>query len=166
VALQLDQRLEDQTEPANPRSVNSTNRDSLVRYRVLTRLSTQMTYVTHMIQATHNLPKGPKSWISRALRSGWFKITSGTYDGGPERGVCPVAAGAILAGIWENGRPKPGNPEWGTENEPSLEIEDFAAYFDLCAAQIGTEETLRIVQRELAKDLPEVEELAGRKLAS
>ena len=140
--------------------------NSVVRNRSETRLSAQMTYITQMIQATHNLPKGPKSWIGRALRSGWFKITSGTYDGGTERGVCPVAAGAILAGIWENGRPRPGHPEWGTEDEPSLEVEDFAAYFDLCAAQIGTEETLRIVQRELAKDLPQLEEVADQKLAS
>lgn len=114
----------------------------------------------------HNLPSGPKVWIDRALRSGWFKITSGTYDGGPEGGVCPVAAGAILAGIWENGRPKLGHPEWGTEEEPSPEIEDFAAYFDLCASQIGTEEARRIVQRELAKDISGTGDNADHKLAS
>ena len=59
--------------------------------------------------------------------------------------------GAILAGVWADGRPKPGHPEWGTEEEPSAEVEDFAAYVDLCAQDLGTEEALEMVQTALSE---------------
>ncbi|MBK5233602.1 MAG: hypothetical protein JJE13_11560 [Thermoleophilia bacterium] len=97
------------------------------------------------------MPPGPKVWISRALRSGWFHIEPGHYDGRPRGGVCPVTAGAILAGIWADGRLKPGFPEWGTEDEPNSEVEDFAAYFDLCSEELGTEQSLWLAQEELSK---------------
>ncbi len=106
----------------------------------------------HLIQATHNLPPKLRRWVSMALRSGWFHIEPGDYDGRPHGGVCPVTAGAILAGVWADGCPKPGNPEWGTVDEPSAEVEDFAAYFDLCAKELGTEGALEIVQAALQEN--------------
>lgn len=104
-----------------------------------------------LIQATHGLPPTIRRWVSMAIRSGWFHIEPGDYDGRPRGGVCPVTAGAILAGVWGDGCPKPGHPEWGTVDKPSAEVEDFAAYFDLCAQELGTEQALRIVQTALAE---------------
>ncbi|MCB0857455.1 MAG: hypothetical protein KDB57_04965 [Solirubrobacterales bacterium] len=106
----------------------------------------------HLIDATRNLPPRPKVWIYRALRSGWFDIEAGVYDSRPNGGVCPVAAGAILAGIWADGRLMEGFPDWGTDLAPNEEVEDFAAYFDLCADELGTEAALRLVQEQLANE--------------
>ena len=119
-----------------------------------------------LARATHNLPPTPKIWISRALRSGWFNIEPGDYDGRPHLGVCPVVAGAILAGAWADGHPKPGYPDWGPEDGPRPEVEEFAAYFDLCADELGTDEALRIIQDELSKDRAPAEPESSDRLAS
>ena len=101
-----------------------------------------------------------------ALRSQWFHIEPGDYDGRPRGGVCPVTAGAILAGVWADGRPKRGNPEWGTEEEPSVEVEDFAACFDLCAQDLGTDEALAIVRVALSGSQEPARLSASNRLAS
>lgn len=94
--------------------------------------------------ATLRLPLGPGGWIRWALESGRFKIEPGAYDG-PDGAVCPVVAAATTAGVWHDGSLLPGHPEWGTPEQPSPEIVDFAAYFDLCAEGLGIEPTLAVV---------------------
>ena len=56
-------------------------------------------FESELINATENLPPNVKRWISRAIGSEGFQIGPGEYDGRPEGGVCPVVAGAILAGV-------------------------------------------------------------------
>ena len=123
-------------------------------------------YEERLIQATQNMPPATKVWISRALRSGWFDIEPGDYDGRPRGGVCPYTAGAILAGAWADGRPKPGYPDWGPENEPCSEVEDFAAYFDLCADELGTDRALQIIQEELSSDKAPARSESSDRMAS
>lgn len=97
--------------------------------------------------ATRHLPGDLRSWMHRALGSGWFDITSGEYySGGGTR--CPVGAAASMAGVWIDGGIV-GKPEWGTPEEPGPEVEDFAAYFDLVSEDIGLDEALAIVTKEL-----------------
>lgn len=48
--------------------------------RFIDRHSEKTMFENHLIHATHNIPPGPKVWISRALRSGWFNIEAGAYD--------------------------------------------------------------------------------------
>ena len=55
---------------------------------------------------------------------------------GPGGAKCPVAAAATLAGVWRDGGIE-GRPRWGDDEEPASAVEDFAAYFDLCADELG-----------------------------
>jgi hypothetical protein len=87
--------------------------------------------------------------MRRALDGGWFDIGPGTYDGGPGGTVCPIAAAAKLAGAWEDGTLRPGWNSWGTPDGPSQLVEDFAAYFDLYAAEVGLEPALALVMDSL-----------------
>ena len=97
--------------------------------------------------ATGQLPTDLRTWMRLALDSGWFDITSGSYDSGGES-HCPVAAAATLAGAWVNGGIV-GKPEWGTPDEPGPEVENFAAYFDLVAEDVGLGAALAIMTPEL-----------------
>lgn len=96
-------------------------------------------YVQELRRATAVLPSGVRRWMARAFDSTWFQIEPGAYDAGHRGGhVCPFVAAAMLAGVWSRGEVLPGNPDWGSPDGPTAEIEDFAAYFDLCSEQIGT----------------------------
>ena len=97
--------------------------------------------------ATGRLPTDLRTWMRRALDSGWFDITSGSYD---SRGVgrCPVGAAAALAGVWVNGGIT-GKPEWGAPEEPGPQVENFAAYFDLVSEDIGLDAAIAIVTQDL-----------------
>lgn len=96
------------------------------------------------------LPGDLRVWMSRALESGWFSITAGSYEnGGPGGTVCPIAAAAKLAGAWVDGGIK-GHDRWGTSEGPSPEVEDFAAYFDLCAEEVGLDRAIAIVSEAIA----------------
>lgn len=99
------------------------------------------------------LPSDVAVWASRAIRSGWFSLAAGTYEnGGPGGSVCPIAAAATMAGAWSNGAITEGHEAWGTPEGPSLEVEDFAAYFDLCAADAGLDYAIRLVSETLAEN--------------
>lgn len=105
-------------------------------------------FVAELRLATLRLPRGPALWVRRALKSGWFVIEPGDYEGsGGEK--CPAIAGATMAGVWHDGRLLAGHPEWGSPNSPSPELEDFAAYFDLCAEELGTAAALAVVVEAL-----------------
>ena len=97
--------------------------------------------------ATAQLPTDLSTWMRRALNSGWFDITSGSYDSGGES-HCPVAAAATLAGAWVNGGIT-GKPEWGTPDGPGPQVENFAAYFDLVSEDTSLDSALAIVIQEL-----------------
>lgn len=104
-----------------------------------------MSYVADLGAAARGLPRGISVWMRRALESGWFEIRHGIYDGGPGGSKCPIAAAAEMAGIWSNGVISCGNPDWGDPDAPSPEVEDFAAYFDLHAEDVGIDAAVEVV---------------------
>lgn len=112
-------------------------------------------------RAALNLHADVSRWVLRALDSDWFRIESGAYEhGGAGGAVCPIVAAATLAGIWRDGQLLPGNPTWGSPEGPTNEVEDFVAYFDLCAEASSTAEAIETVRRAL------VAMLRPRKLAA
>lgn len=97
------------------------------------------------------LPPDVAVWMSRAVRSGWFTLTAGAYErGGPGGSACPITAAAKMAGAWADGSIAEGHEAWGTPEGPSPEVEDFAAYFDLCADEGGLDRAIGIVLETLA----------------
>jgi len=106
-------------------------------------------YDGELRRAASALPPGVRRWIGRAIDSGSFPVEAGIYDGGPGGSVCPFVAGAMMAGVWSDGRVLAGNPEWGAPSGPTPEIEDFAAYFDLCAEDSGTAQAIETVRGAL-----------------
>ena len=91
--------------------------------------------------------------MSRALRSGWFSLTAGTYEsGGPGASVCPITAAAKMAGAWADGAIAERHEAWGTPGGPSPEVEDFAAYFDLCVEEASLDRAIGIVLATLAEN--------------
>lgn len=109
-----------------------------------------MTFESELRTAADGLPPAIRVWLSRALRSGWHQIGPGTYeDHGSDR-MCPIVAAAKMAGVWGERGLRAGHPTWGTIDSPSPAVEEFAAYFDLCAEEIGTEVALEVVMEALA----------------
>jgi hypothetical protein len=107
-------------------------------------------YVHELRRAVLNLDPDVGRWMIRALNSDWFRIGPGAYEhGGPGGAVCPIVAAATLAGIWNDGQLLPGNPVWGTPERPANEVEDFAAYFDLCAEYSSTAHAIETVRGAL-----------------
>ena len=97
-----------------------------------------------------NLHPDVSLWVIRAMDSDWFRIEPGAYDHrGPGGAVCPIVAAATLAGSWNDGQLLQGNPMWGTPERPTNEVEDFAAYFDLCAEELGTAGAIECVRAAL-----------------
>jgi hypothetical protein len=114
-----------------------------------------MMFVDELRRAALNLDPNVARWVIHAVDSGWFRIEPGAYEhGGPGGAVCPIIAAATIAGIWRDGRLLPGNPVWGTPERPANEVEDFAAYFDLCAEHSGSAtaiETMRLALDPLTR---------------
>lgn len=112
-----------------------------------------MTFEHELRGAVRLLPGDLALWMSRALRGGWFSLTASAYEnGGPGGAVCPIAAAAMLAGAWVDGGIGDGHEEWGTVEGPSPEVEDFAAYFDICTEEVGLDQTIAIVSEALVED--------------
>lgn len=109
-----------------------------------------MSFESELRAATEGLPPTIRVWLTRALRSGWYAIGPGAYDGGDGGRVCPIVAAAKMAGVWGAEGLRPDNPLWGTVDHPSPAVEEFAAYFDLCAEQLGTPAALAVVTESLA----------------
>lgn len=115
--------------------------------------SEPVTFERELRAAIRLLPGDLALWMYRALRSGWFSIEAGAYqDGGPGGAVCPIAAAATMAGAWVEGGIAEGHEAWGTPEAPSPEVENFAAYFDLCAEEIGLDEAIAILSETLAEN--------------
>lgn len=109
-----------------------------------------MMFIDELRRAAQNLDTDVARWVIRALDSDWFRIEPGAYEhGGPGGTVCPIVAAATLAGIWTDGQLLPGNQVWGTPERPANEVEDFAAYFDLCAEHSGTGQAIETVRGAL-----------------
>jgi hypothetical protein len=107
-------------------------------------------FIDELRRAALNLDTDVARWVIRALDSEWFRIEPGAYEhGGPGGAVCPIVAAATLAGIWRDGQLLPGNQVWGTSERPANEVEDFAAYFDLCAEDSGTGQAIETVRKAL-----------------
>jgi hypothetical protein len=104
-------------------------------------------------EAVRRLPSDVAMWMSRAFRSGWFRMAAGAYEGGGGgESVCPITAAARMAGAWLDGGIADGHEAWGTPDGPSPEVEDFAAYFDLCAEEAGLDRAIGIVLVTLAEN--------------
>jgi hypothetical protein len=98
--------------------------------------------------ATLALSPTIRLWMGRALRSGWFHFCSGTYSAADF--ACPFAAAAQMAGVWVGDGIREGlESEWGPADEPSDEVEEFAAWFDLCTEECGIAVALELVSGEL-----------------
>lgn len=96
-------------------------------------------YIDELRRAALNLDPDIGRWMIRALDSDRFRVEPGAYEhGGPGGTVCPIVAAATMAGAWRDGQLQPGNPLWGAPDRPANEVEEFAAYFDLCAQDSGT----------------------------
>lgn len=102
--------------------------------------------------AVASLPASVREWIDRSLRSGWYEIGSHSFQA-PGGTLCPIAAAATMAGIWHDGALKDGNPDWGTPDAPSAAVEDFAAYFDICAEDDGLGRAIELVRLALEESL-------------
>lgn len=118
-------------------------------------------FIDELRRAALGLDTEVARWVIRALDSDWFRIEPGAYEhGGPGGAVCPIVAAATMAGVWRNGQLLPGNPGWGSPERPANEVEDFAAYFDLCAEECGSVNAIETVRRAL-DDLPRARNLAA-----
>lgn len=107
-------------------------------------------YARELRRAALNLHPDVARWVILALDSGWFRIEAGAYEhGAPGGAVCPIVAAATMAGAWRDGHLLPGNEAWGRPDRPSQEVEDFAAYFDLCAEELGTTAAIDTVRGAL-----------------
>lgn len=109
-------------------------------------------YEQHLTAAVRGLGAETRRWLGRALRSGWYRIGAGAYDDGQDGTRCPIAAAALMAGIWSDGGIVDGYPEWGTPENPSPAVEDFAAYFDLFSSERGVMAAVDTVQKALEED--------------
>lgn len=108
-------------------------------------------FTSELRLATRSLPPDLRIWMQRAFDSGDYDFTPKSFDDGSGR-HCPVGAAADKAGAWIDGGIH-GHPDWGTPEEPGEEVEEFAAYFDLCCDEHGLDQTLRVVESELALGL-------------
>jgi len=99
-----------------------------------------------LINATCRLPQVVRTWLARALSSDWLEMCSGHYES-PAGSFCPIAAAARMAGVWRAQGISAGNAEWGDSGGPSPQVEEFVAYFDLTAEELGLDRALKIVRR-------------------
>lgn len=86
-----------------------------------------------------------------ALRSGWFQIDTGSWQDGPGGAVCPITAAAMTVGVWRDGHCADGGPEWGSQEQPSEAVMEFAVCFDLAAEQLGLVRAVTTVRSALGE---------------
>jgi len=103
----------------------------------------------HLIAAVRALPADIAAPLRVALEQGEFRIGAFSYE--TELAVCPIAAAAKVAGVWHGGCPQLSGPPWGTEDCPSPEVEEFAAWFDICAEERSLEQAIAIVWAALRR---------------
>ena len=103
----------------------------------------------HLRLATRALPVAIAEPMRVALEQGELRIGAFSYE--TELAVCPIAAAAQVAGVWHGGCPQLAGPPWGTEERPSPAVEEFAAWFDICAEEGGLEHAIAIVSTVLRR---------------
>lgn len=107
-----------------------------------------------LLLATYELPEPVRQAMWLALRSGWYRVRPGSWEN--EEGVCPFTAAAMVAGVWHDGHVANCGPEWGTEEEPTEAVFEFAVSFDLCAEEIGADRAVQLVLEECARSRPDL----------
>src|SRR4051794_21968646 len=105
----------------------------------------------NLVLAIEHLPEDIRAWLGVALASGRQKIAAFSYAN--ELAVCPIVAAAREAGIWSGDHIALDNPAWGTPDGPSPQVEEFAAWFDLCCEDHGLTATLETVRGALGMPL-------------
>ena len=100
-----------------------------------------------LLLAIQHLPGEIRAGLSIALATGRHRI--GAFSYANDLTVCPIVAAAREAGVWNGDHIAPGNPAWGTPEGPSPEVEEFAAWFDLCCEADGIAATLERVRGAL-----------------
>jgi len=108
-----------------------------------------MTEHDYLRLATAALPQTISTALATALDSGDFVIGALAYES--ELAVCPIVAAAITAGVWRDGAMISGAEKWGTPEHPSDPVEEFAAWFDLCAEASGLDYALAIIGDALTR---------------
>lgn len=101
----------------------------------------------NLLLAIHHLPRDIRRWLAVALISSRQRI--GAFSYANDLAVCPIVAAAKAAGVWNGDHVAPGNPVWGTPDGPSSEVEEFAAWFDLCCEDNGLTATVETVRGAL-----------------
>lgn len=102
----------------------------------------------HLAAATCALPETIAASMLIALKRSELRIGAFAYE--TELLVCPLAVAARTAGVWHDGWPAFGGPLWGGEDGPTAAMEEFAAWFDICAQERGLDEAVAIVRAALA----------------
>lgn len=113
-----------------------------------------MDELTELRLAVERLPSNIACWVNEALTSGGFRIGHRRFE--TDLHVCPIVAGAKLAGIWHDGGVLAGHDEWGTPDEPSPDVWSFVCSFDWYADSHGVDEAVRVVLAALAEPAPAI----------
>lgn len=100
-----------------------------------------------LLLALYRLPADIRTWLRAAIGLRAHRIAPFSYAN--DLTVCPIVAAAQEAGIWMSEHVAPGHAAWGTPEGPSLEVEDFAAWFDLACERHGVASTIELLQRQL-----------------
>jgi hypothetical protein len=101
-----------------------------------------------LLSAATRLPPGVARWAEAALRSGRYQIGYRRFE--TDLHVCPIVAGAKLAGIWHDGGVLPGHDEWGTPDAPAPDVWHFVCSFDWYADTYGVDEAVHVVLNALS----------------
>lgn len=101
----------------------------------------------NLLRAIEHLPEDIRGWLRAALANGRYRI--GAFSYANDLAVCPIVAAAREAGVWDSDHITPGNPDWGTPDGPSPEVEEFAAWFDLCCEDNGVTATVETIREAL-----------------
>src|SRR3954469_12919039 len=99
--------------------------------------------------ATAALPARVARHMHAALDSGRHRIGAFTFES--QLTVCPVAAGAMEAGLCATERIEVPYSDWGGADEPSERVMDFVGSFDWCVTEHDLPTAVEEVLTELAR---------------
>jgi len=105
----------------------------------------------NLLLAIEHLPEEIRVWLGVALATGRQRI--GAFSYANDLAVCPIVAAAREAGVWNGDHIGPGNLAWGAPDGPSPEVEEFAAWFDLCCEDHGLIPTMETIREALGVSL-------------
>ena len=105
----------------------------------------------NLLLALDHLPEEIRVCLGVALSTDRPRI--GAFSYANDLAACPIVAAAREAGVWNGDHIAAGNPAWGTPEGPSPEVEEFAAWFDLCCEEHGLIPTVEAVREALGVSL-------------